>query len=194
MPSVWVTAEPSLSRNNRSYQTLCVVPVSLKINNEIKIIIKKYGKCWDFFIMLEVCCGLCRTFGPEVWIPESGHLTSGKIAPYYNQKRTLFSIWVLHVEFYLWSAFPLNIIGQNQSKKIRRQLNWNASRLENIFVPEHLYDFPLQRRNAMHALEGHHRLSRETCLTLKFFFTSLQKGGGFLSAQGRCAVRRTVAL
>lgn len=117
--------------------------------------------------MLTACCGLCRSFGPEVWIPNSRHLKSGKIAQYCNQKRTLFSIWVLHVEFHLWSAFPLNFTGQNQSKEIRRHLNWNAFRLESIFVPEHLYDFSVQGRNAMHAVEGHHWLSRETCLTLK---------------------------
>lgn len=46
----------------------------------------------------------------------------------------------------------------------------------------------------MHALEGHHRLPRETRLTLKLFFASLQRGKDFLSAKGRCAVRRTVAL
>lgn len=54
--------------------------------------------------------------------------------------------------------------------------------------------FSLQRRNAMHPLEGHYWLSRETHLTLKSIFASLQRGKGFFSAQSRCAVRRTVAL
>lgn len=81
--------------------------------------------------MLEVKCGLYKSFGPEVWIPDSRHLPSGKIALSFNQKRTLFSVWVMHVEFHhLWSAFPLNIIDQNQRKKIRKHLHWKAFRLE----------------------------------------------------------------
>lgn len=134
-------------------------------------------------IMLEVRCGLCKSFGPEVWNPDSRHLPSGKIALSCNQKRTLFSIWVMHVEFHLWSAFPLNFIDQNQSKKIRKHLNWKAFRLESIFVPECLYDFSLQRRDAVHALEGYHWLSRETRLTLIFSFASLQRWKDFLSAR-----------
>lgn len=119
--------------------------------------------------MLEVKCGLCKSFGPEVWIPDSRHLPSGKIALSCNQKRTLFLVWAMHVGFHLWSTFPLNIIDQNQSKKIRKHLSWKTFRLESFFVPECLYDFSLQRRNAVHALEGDHWLSRETHLTLIFF-------------------------
>lgn len=133
--------------------------------------------------MLEVRCGLCKSFGPEVWIPDSKHLPSGKIALSCNQKRTLFSVLVTNVEFHLWSAFPLNIIDQNQSKKIGKHLSWKAFRLESILVPDCLYDFSLQRRNAVHTLEGYHWLSRETHLTLIFFFASLQRWKDFLSAR-----------
>lgn len=133
--------------------------------------------------MLEVRCGLCKSFGPKVWIPDSRHLPSEKIALSCNQTRTLFSVLVMHVEFHLWSDFPVNIIDQNQSKKIRQHLNWKAFRLEGIFVPECLYDFSFQRRNAVRALEGYHWLSRETRLTQIFFFASLQRWKDFLSAR-----------
>lgn len=134
--------------------------------------------------MLEVKCGLCKSFGSEVWIPDSRHLPSGKIALSFNQKRTLFSVWVMHAEFHhLWSAFPLNIVDQNRRKKIRKHLSWKAFRLESIFVPECLYDFSLQRRNAVRTLEGYHWLSRETRLTPICYFASLQRWKDFLSAR-----------
>lgn len=140
-----------------------------------------------FFIMLEVCCGLCRSFGPEVWIPESRHPRSWKIALYCNQKRTLFSIWVLHVEFHLWSAFPLNFIGQKQSNKIRRQLNCNAFRLETIFVPEHLSDFFLYRGGMLCTLWKAITDFREKH-TWRWHFSSLLCRGEKISFQCRAGV------
>lgn len=66
----------------------CVCPVSFK---RTKLIVQNMVRIFHNLIMLEVCCGLCRSFGSEVWIPESRHLKNGKTAMYCNQKRTLLS-------------------------------------------------------------------------------------------------------
>lgn len=146
-------------------------------------------------IMLEVKCGLYKSFGPEVWIPDSRHLPSGKIALSFNQKRTLFSVWVMHVEFHhLWSAFPLNIIDQNQRKKIRKHLSWKAFRLESIFVSEcSLWFFFTEEECCAHS--GRLSLTFERNMPdtdILFCFSAEMKIFPF--SQSRCAVRRTVAL
>lgn len=86
------------------------------------------------FIMLTACYGLCRSFGPEVWIPNSRHLKSGKIAQYCNQKRTLFSIWVLHA---CWIS-PLISLPTEFHWSKPEQGNKNAPKLECFQAREYL--------------------------------------------------------
>lgn len=152
--------------------------------------------------MLEVCCGLCRPFRWEVWIPESMHLKSQNISLYCIIRKGLCSVfkcvlnftfdqllyWVVVAEFHWFETRTR----KSECTWIGMECFWAG---ECYFTWASLrFFFSLQRRNAMHPLEGHYWLSRETCLTLKSFFASLQRGKGFFSAQSRCAVRRTVAL
>lgn len=49
--------------------------------------------------MLKVCCGLCRPFGWEVWIPESRHLKSQNISLYCIIRKGLCSVFECVLNF-----------------------------------------------------------------------------------------------